>query len=112
MPSDNTAASAEGRMVRGVDADLWRTITVLILGAIMSVIDATIVNVALEHLSRDLHSTLTEVRWVLSAYLLALAAVIPMTGWIARRVGPKRVYLVSIVLFTLASALCGFASST
>jgi EmrB/QacA subfamily drug resistance transporter len=94
-----------------IDADVWRIATVLILGSIMSVLDTTIVNVALDSLSRDLHSSLDNVQWVVSAYLLSLAAVIPMTGWSARRFGAKRVYLVSIVLFTLGSALCGLANS-
>ncbi len=78
----------------------------------MSILDTTIVNVALHTLSHDLHSSLAEVQWVITGYLLALAAVIPVTGWAARRFGAKRVYLVSLVLFTAGSFLCGLASST
>ncbi len=91
---------------------MWRILVVVILGMVMSVLDTTIVNIALESLSRDLHTALGEVQWVVSAYLLSLAAVIPITAWAARRFGSKRVYLVSIVMFTLGSALCGLASST
>ena len=73
----------------------------------MSILDTTIVNVALDTLGRDLHSSISQIQWVVTGYLLSLAAVIPVTGWAARRFGAKRVYLVSLVLFTLGSALCG-----
>jgi EmrB/QacA subfamily drug resistance transporter len=84
---------------------------VVVLGMIMSVLDTTIVNVALVSLSRDLRTGLDNVQWVVTAYLLSLAAVIPLTGWAARRFGAKRLFIVSVVLFTLGSALCGLASS-
>jgi EmrB/QacA subfamily drug resistance transporter len=111
MSTDQIRPRTRSRTPGRIDADVWRIATVLILGSIMSVLDTTIVNVALDSLSRDLHSSLDNVQWVVSAYLLSLAAVIPVTGWSARRFGAKRVYLVSIVLFTLGSALCGLASS-
>ena len=78
----------------------------------MSILDTTIVNVALDTLSRELHSTISQIQWVATGYLLALAAVIPLTGWTARRFGAKRVYLASIALFTIGSALCGLAGSS
>src|SRR5689334_18259822 len=78
----------------------------------MSILDTTIVNVALETLGRELHSSLAEIQWVITGYMLALAAVIPVTGWAARRFGPRRLYLLSLVLFSAGSALCGFAGST
>src|SRR5947209_17142898 len=95
-----------------IDAYVWRISAVVILGSIMSILDTTIVNVALNTLSRDLHSTIDNIQWVATGYLLALAAVIPVTGWAARRFGAKSVYLTSLVLFTLGSALCGLANST
>ncbi len=82
---------------------------VVILGAIMSVLDTTIVNVALDTLSTDLNAPLEEVQWVATGYLLALAAVIPITGWLATRFGPRRVYLLALVAFTAGSALCAAA---
>jgi EmrB/QacA subfamily drug resistance transporter len=91
---------------------VWRIAVVIILGAIMSVLDTTIVNVALDTLSRDLASPLSTIQWVVTGYLLSLAAVIPITGWAARRFGSRRLYIVSLALFTLASALCGLAWST
>jgi EmrB/QacA subfamily drug resistance transporter len=95
-----------------IDSHVWRIASVVILGSIMSILDTTIVNVALETLGRELHSTLAEIQWVITAYMLALAAVIPVTGWAARRFGPRRLYLLSLVLFTAGSVLCGFAGST
>ena len=84
---------------------LWRIAVVVILGAIMSVLDTTIVNVALDTLAKDLDSTLDGIQWVVTGYMLALAAVIPVTGWAAARFGARRLYIVSLVLFTAGSAL-------
>src|SRR6202042_655572 len=72
----------------------------------------TIVNVALHTLRSDLHSSIAQVQWVVTGYLLSLAAVIPVTGWAARRYGAKRVYMTSLILFTAGSALCAIATST
>src|SRR6201997_2774199 len=90
---------------------LRRSIGVVMIGASLSFLDSTIVNVALRSLSVTLHASLADVQWVVTGYLLALAAVIPVTGWAARRFGAKRVYLISLVLFTLGSADCGLANS-
>jgi EmrB/QacA subfamily drug resistance transporter len=95
-----------------IEAHVWRISAVVIVGSIMSILDTTIVNVALATLGRELHSTVAEIQWVVTGYMLALAAVIPVTGWAARRFGAKRVYLLSLVLFTAGSALCGLANST
>jgi EmrB/QacA subfamily drug resistance transporter len=91
---------------------VWRISAVVILGSIMSILDTTIVNVALDTLSRDLHSNISNIQWVITGYMLSLAAVIPITGWAARRYGAKPVYMTSLVLFTLGSALCGLATSS
>jgi EmrB/QacA subfamily drug resistance transporter len=85
---------------------------VVVLGSIMSVLDTTIVNIALDSLSRDLHAPLSSIQWVVTAYLLALAAVIPINGWAVRRFGARRLYLIALVLFTASSALCAFATSS
>jgi EmrB/QacA subfamily drug resistance transporter len=70
------------------------------------------VNVALATLSRELHATISEIQWVVTGYMLSLAAVIPITGWAAKRFGAKRVYILSLALFTAGSALCGLATDT
>jgi EmrB/QacA subfamily drug resistance transporter len=95
-----------------IEPYVWKIAGVVILGMIMSILDTTIVNVALRTLGHDLHSTIAQIQWVVTGYLLSLAAVIPVTGWAARRYGAKRVYLTSLVLFTAGSALCAVATST
>jgi EmrB/QacA subfamily drug resistance transporter len=95
-----------------IERHVWVVAGVVILGMIMSILDTTIVNVALRTLGRDLHSPISQIQWVVTGYLLALAAVIPVTGWAARRFGARQVYLSSLVLFTIGSALCGLSNST
>jgi EmrB/QacA subfamily drug resistance transporter len=95
-----------------IEPHVWRIAAVVVVGAIMSILDTTIVNVALETLGRDLHSSLADIQWVATGYMLALAAVIPVSGWAAGRFGAKRLWLTSVVLFTLGSVLCGLAWST
>src|SRR6202045_3553767 len=95
-----------------IPAYVWRISFVVIVGSIMSILDTTIVNVALDTLGHDLHSSISQIQWVVTGYLLSLAAVIPITGWAARRYGAKRVYMTSLVLFTAGSALCAVAAST
>ncbi len=94
-----------------IEPHVWRIAFVVILGAIMSILDTTIVNVALRTLGEDLNAPLASVQWVLTGYMLSLAAVIPITGWAARRFGPRNVYMLSLVLFTAGSMLCGLATS-
>jgi EmrB/QacA subfamily drug resistance transporter len=98
--------------VSRVDPVVWRIGTVTVLGTVMSVLDTTIVNVALEPLSRALHSDLSSISWVVTAYLLAIAAVSPIAGWASRRVGTRRLYLASLLLFTVGSLACGIAWDT
>ncbi len=93
----------------GLDADLLLIASVVVVGAIMSILDTTIVNVALDTLSRDLHASLDDVQWVATGYLLALAVVIPLTGWTSERFGARRVWLTSVTLFVVGSVLCGLA---
>jgi EmrB/QacA subfamily drug resistance transporter len=95
-----------------IDAYVWRISAVVIVGSIMSILDTTIVNVALDTLGRELHSSISNIQWVVTGYMLSLAAVIPVSGWAARRFGAKPVYILSLVLFTAGSALCGLATSS
>src|SRR3954471_12639308 len=81
----------------------------VVLGAIMSVLSTTIVNVALETLAVKLHSPLDSVQRVVTGYMLALAAVIPVSGWAAARFGARKLYVISLILVTAGSTLCGFA---
>lgn len=84
----------------------------IIVGVFMVVLDGTAVNVALPRLVVELHSSLTALQWTITGYALAQAAVIPLAGWLSDRVGAKRLFLVSVVLFTLGSALCATAQTS
>lgn len=88
-----------------------KVVVVVLIGAILSLLDATVVNVALKSLSESLGSSLDAIPWVVTAYLLAQAAVLPVTGWAARRIGAKRLYLIALLVFTLASIWCGLSDS-
>ena len=90
---------------------MWRIATVVVLGSIMSILDTTIVNVALDTLGRDLNASLSDIQWVITGYMLSLAAVIPLTGWSARRFGAKQVYIVALIAFTAGSVACGLSTS-
>ena len=109
-----TATSLSGDQPRTprLEPHVKRVAIVVILGAIMSVLDTTIVNVALHDLSHDLNSSISSIQWVITGYLLSLAAVIPVTGWAVRRFSARRLYLIALVVFTGGSALCGLAHTT
>ncbi len=94
-----------------LDPALKRVAAVVVLGSIMSILDTTIVTVALDTLGRDFKVSIDDIQWVTTGYLLALAVVIPATGWSIDRFGAKRMWLVSLVLFVGGSALCGLAWS-
>src|SRR3954465_5176038 len=96
----------------GLDRALMRLASVVVLGTIMSILDTTIVNVAIETLGRDLGSSLSSIQWVSTGYLLALATVIPLTGWSMERFGGRRMWMLSVALFLVGSTLCGLAWST
>ena len=82
---------------------------VLLLGAATTILDTTIVNVALDHLRSVFDASVADMQWVSSGYLLALAGVIPLTGWAAERFGARRVWTTAVGAFLLGSALCGLA---
>jgi EmrB/QacA subfamily drug resistance transporter len=106
-----SSAATAGHAPAKIERHVWVISGVVILGMIMSILDTTIVNVALDTLSKDLHAPISQVQWVVTGYLLALAAVMPVTGWMARRFGAKRVYLVSLLLFTIGSIACGLSNT-
>ncbi len=84
-------------------------IAVVFLGPFMTQMDSTVVNVALSTIRQDLHATITSAQWMISGYLLALALMLPLNGWLVDRLGAKRLYLGCFSAFTLASVLCGAA---
>ena len=90
----------------------WWTLVAVCLGTFMLLLDITIVNVALPDIQRALHSSFSDLQWVVDAYALTLAAFLLTAGSLADMYGRRLMYLVGLVVFTAASALCGFATST
>jgi EmrB/QacA subfamily drug resistance transporter len=82
-----------------------------VAGAFMTQLSTTMVNVSLLSLAAELHASLSTIQWVTSGYLLALAVMLPLTGWLVDRIGAKALYLWSFAAFTLSSTLCGLAWS-
>src|ERR1700726_1822113 len=89
----------------------WIALAVLCLGQLMMVLDATIVNVALPSIQRDLHFTQGNLTWVMNGYLITFGGFLLLAGRVGALIGRKRVFLAGLVLFTAASVLCGVASS-
>src|SRR6202046_3426776 len=89
----------------------WKIIAVVILGPFMSQMDSTIVNVSLSSIKQELRSSIASAQWVVSGYLLALALMLPLNAWLVARLGAKRLYLICFASFTLASFLCGAATT-
>lgn len=104
-------AGVGARLAPGIDREMRRVAFVVLSGAVMTLLDATIVVVALTELGRQFHASVATVQWVLTGYLLALSTTIPITRWAVDRFGAKRVWLTSLVLFTGGSVLCGAAWS-
>jgi MFS family permease len=90
---------------------VWKVVSVAVLGSLLAQLDATVVNVSLSSLAEDLHSSFSAIQWVSSGYLLALALMLPLNGWLVERIGAKVLYLWCFSAFTLFSALCGLAWS-
>lgn len=112
LDSGATAAGQPPELEKLFDRRLIQVSSVVVLGIIMSILDTTIVNVALDTLARDFGTDLTTIQWVATGYMLALATVIPLTGWASHRFGTKRLFMISLLLFTLGSVLCGMAWSS
>lgn len=89
----------------------WRAMLVIALGLLMGVLDVTIVSVVLPQIATALHAQYQTSTWIGTGYLLANAAVIPITGYLSDRVGSKTIFLLALGIFTLGSALCAFAPS-
>ncbi len=94
-----------------VDPRVWKIAWVVLLGPLMTSLDSTVVNVSLSTLGHELHVPLITLQWVITGYLLALALMLPLSGWLVDGIGAKRVYLGCFVMFTLASLLCGVSAS-
>src|SRR5688500_14040205 len=94
-----------------LDGAVLKIAGVVVLGAIMSILDITVVSIALPTFQTEFDATYAEVAWTMTGYTLALATVIPLSGWAADRFGTKRLYMLALLLFTLGSGLCATADS-
>jgi DHA2 family multidrug resistance protein len=87
----------------------WVIAIAVMFGTFMEVLDTTVVNVSLPHIAGSLSATVDEATWVLTSYLVSNAIVLPITGWLANFFGRKRLLMMSVTGFTIASFFCGFA---
>ncbi len=106
---DAPTASSEAERRR--ERRRWIALGVLCLGQLMMVLDATIVNVALPSIQRDLHFTQGNLTWVMNGYLITFGGFLLLAGRLGDLIGRKRVFLTGLVMFTAASVLCGVADS-
>lgn len=111
-----TSSAAPPQYPDKIDGAVLKVAGVVVLGAIMSILDITVVNVALPTFQRVFADggeplAYSAVAWTVTGYTLALATVIPLTGWAADRFGTKRLYMTALLLFTAGSALCASATS-
>ncbi len=114
--SAQPASTAPPQYPEKIDAAVLKVAGVVVLGAIMSILDITVVNVALPTFQKVFADggeplAYSAVAWTVTGYTLALATVIPLTGWAADRFGTKRLYVTALLLFTLGSVLCAVAGS-
>ena len=93
------------------DSKRWLALVVLCLGFLMIILDQTIVNVALPSIQRDLHFSQSGLAWVINAYLIAFGGLLMLVGRLGDLIGRRRIFLAGLVVFTLASLLCGVANS-
>ncbi|MEU8703468.1 DHA2 family efflux MFS transporter permease subunit [Streptomyces sp. NPDC048680] len=105
MPVTKAAGNGPARL----DAALLTLVGVMVLGGMMSYLDATIVNVGISTLGGEFHATLATIEWVTTGYLLAVALAIPVAGWALVRFGAKRMWLLGLSVFLIGSTLCAFA---
>jgi len=89
----------------------WVVAVAVVIPTFMEVLDTTIANVALRHIAGGLSAAVTDGEWVITSYLAANATILPMSGWLSTRLGRRNYFLLSILIFTIASALCGMAVS-
>ena len=101
------APSAIGRPV----INPWFVAAAVVVPTFMEVLDTTIANVALRYIAGGLSASNVDSEWVLTSYLAANATILPITGWLSAHLGRRNYFLLSIAVFTIASGLCGIATS-
>src|SRR5580698_2241718 len=89
----------------------WIALVVLCIGQLMIVLDATVVNVALPTIQRELHFSQSSLAWVINAYLITFGGLLLLAGRLGDLIGPKRIFITGLTVFTTASAFCGFSQN-
>src|SRR5499425_591662 len=89
----------------------WLVAVAVVIPTFMEVLDTTIANVALRYIAGGLSAAVTDGEWVITSYLAANAIILPISGWLSIRLGRRNYFLLSILVFTCASAMCGMATS-
>jgi len=112
MASVQAEAKAAKPIKEKIDAGVLRVALILAFGAVASQLDSTMINVALDKLSTDLHSTVSAIQWVVTGYVLTMGLAVPVSSWAIQRFGGKSVYLFSLIIFLVSSILCGLAWDT
>ena len=110
MADDRASGWTDAYSVAG-GRNPWSIVAVISIATFMEVLDASIVNVALNHIAGNLSTSYDDATWVLTSFLIANAVIIPMSGWLSDVIGRKRYYMISVALFTLASIACGLSTS-
>ncbi|MGH7282716.1 MAG: DHA2 family efflux MFS transporter permease subunit [Polyangiaceae bacterium] len=109
--ADQTGSAAEESGGFHPGFNPWAIAFTVTMATFMEVLDTSIANVALPHIAGGLSATQEEATWVLTSYLVSNAIVLPISGWIATRMGRKRFYMTCVALFTVSSFMCGIAPS-
>jgi MFS transporter, DHA2 family, multidrug resistance protein len=104
-------ASARTTAARSASSQKWFIAIAVALGALLEVVDTSIVNVALNEMQNSLGATLSQVSWVVTSYAVANVIILPLTAWLGDRFGKKRYFIFSLIAFTLSSILCGVATN-
>ena len=87
----------------------WKVLAIIMIGTMMATLDSSIVNVSIPAIMSDFGSNLEDIEWIMTGYMLAFAALMPLTGWLRERIGYKNILISSLILFTVGSLLCGMA---
>src|ERR1700726_3104191 len=111
--SDAALAAGTVTLVRPVRRQInpWIVAIAVVVPTFMEVLDTTIANVALRQIAGGLSAAVIDSEWVITSYLAANAIILPISGWLAAHFGRRNYFLLSIAVFTIASALCGMAGS-
>jgi len=87
----------------------WKVLGIVMIGTLMAALDSSIVNVSLPRIMADFGASVDDIEWVITGYMLSFATFMPLTGWLRDRMGPKALYILALIVFTVASLLCGMS---